>query len=513
MPARRTVRCLVLAAAVLPLSMGAEPALSQTASAAAGATTPHDVTADPRVAEALHLLDLWVEARRDWDRIPSVVVGVVHDQTLVWAKGYGYAHVAARAPASPSTIYSICSISKLFTGISVMQLRDRGVLSLADPVTKHLPWFDQRWPDAQAPPVTIEGLLTHSAGLAREADLPYWADASSSALESQPPRDYAFPSRDELLRVVPGRPVLFPASSWYQYSNLGLTLAGEVVAARSGLGWGDYVQRNILDPLGMKNTYTEIPARHRDGQLATGYSGMTRNGERIVMPFFQVRAFGPAFGIASTVEDLARFASWQFRALDYRTSEVLNGNTLAEMQRVHWMDPDGGSLRGIAFGINVRDNKTFVGHGGSCPGHRTQLDLQTHEKIATIAMSNGHDVNAGMFTRMAYNIVAPALRRAADPSSTPPKPADPSLQKYVGVYGTGLGGESAVIVWEGQLALVSLPSEDPLGSMTKLRHVEGDTFRRVRRNGDLAEPYRFELGPDGRAARYIHFENYSRRIR
>lgn len=168
MPARRTVRCLVLAAAVLPLSMGAEPALSQTASAAAGATTPHDVTADPRVAEALHLLDLWVEARRDWDRIPSVVVGVVHDQTLVWAKGYGYAHVAARAPASPSTIYSICSISKLFTGISVMQLRDRGVLSLADPVTKHLPWFDQRWPDAQAPPVTIEGLLTHSAGLARE---------------------------------------------------------------------------------------------------------------------------------------------------------------------------------------------------------------------------------------------------------------------------------------------------------------------------------------------------------
>jgi CubicO group peptidase (beta-lactamase class C family) len=480
---------------------------------AASKPAPIDLAADARVAEALHLLDLWVAAERDWKRIPAVSVGVVHDQTLVWSKGYGFAHVDRRVAASPATIYSICSISKLFTSISIMQLRDQGKLSLSDPVTKHLAWFDQRWPDAHAPPVTIEGLLTHSAGLAREAEMPYWADASTLATAGQPPRDYAFPSRDDLLRAVPGRPVLFPPSSYYQYSNLGLTLAGEIVAARSGMDWGDYVKKNILDPLGMKDTFTEIPVQHRDGRYATGYSGMPREGDRVVMPFFQVNGFRPAFGMASTVEDLAKFASWQLRALDYRTTDVLNGNTLSEMQRVHWMDPDGSALRGIGFAISVRDSKTFVGHGGSCPGHRTQLDLQTREKIATIAMSNGGDINTGAFTRMAYNIVGPSLRRAADPAAVPAKPADPLLQKYTGVYGTGLGGETAVIVWDGQLALVSLPAEDPLGSMTRLRHVEGDTFRRVRRDGQLAEPYRFELGPDGRARRFVHFENYSNRLR
>jgi len=505
---------VLLLAAGASLAAARPAAAVQSRPAAVDAkAAPVDPASDPRVAEALHLLDLWVAAERDWQRIPGISVGVVHDQTLVWSKGYGYAHVDRKVAASPSTIYSICSISKLFTSISVMQLRDRGLLSLGDPVTKHLDWFDQHWTEPHTPPVTIEGLLTHSAGLAREAEMPYWANATTLALAAQPPRDYAFPSRDDLLRAVPGRPVLFPAASYYQYSNLGLTLAGEIVAARSGLDWGDYVKQNILDPLGMNDTFTEIPVQHRDGRMATGYSGTPREGERIVMPFFQVKAFRPAFGIASTVEDLAKFASWQFRALDYRTSAVLNGNTLAEMQRVHWMDPDGSALRGIGFAINVRDNKTFVGHGGSCPGHRTQLDLQTHEKIATIAMSNGGDVNAGAFTRMAYNIVAPALRRAADPAAGPAKPADASLQKYAGIYGTGLGGETAVLVWEGQLALVGLPSDDPLASMTKLRHVEGDTFRRVRRDGELAEPYRFEIGPDGRATRFVHFENYSERVR
>ncbi|MCI0434901.1 MAG: beta-lactamase family protein, partial [Gemmatimonadetes bacterium] len=322
-----------------------------------------DLASDPRVAEALHLLDLWVDAKRDWDRIPGISMGVVHDQALIWSKGYGYAHLDRNVRATPGTLYSICSISKLFTSIAVMQMRDAGQLDLADPVSKHLPWFDQHWPEPHAPLITIEGLLTHSAGLAREADLPYWADATRHALEAQPPRDYAFPSRAEMMRTVPGRDVLFPASTWFQYSNLGLTLAGEIVAARSGMDWGDYVRTNILEPIGMKDSFTEIPVRHRDGRMATGYSGPTRQGERKVMPFFQVQGFRPAFGMASTVEDLARFASWHFRALDHRTSAVLNGNTLAEMQRVHWMDPDGSVLRGIGYAISVRDNKTFVGHG------------------------------------------------------------------------------------------------------------------------------------------------------
>ena len=83
---------------------------------------------DSRIATALKLIDVWIEAEVDYKDIPGMSVGIVHDQTLIWRGGYGYAHVEKQASAEPNTIYSICSISKLFTSISIMKLRDEGRL-------------------------------------------------------------------------------------------------------------------------------------------------------------------------------------------------------------------------------------------------------------------------------------------------------------------------------------------------------------------------------------------------
>jgi CubicO group peptidase (beta-lactamase class C family) len=469
------------------------------------------LASDPRVAAAIDLLDQWIDAQLWYHRMPGLSVGVVHDQELVWAKGYGYAHLDPATPASPSTIYSICSISKVFTGLAVMQLRDAGALRLEDPVASHLDWFNLDGVDPKAPPVSILGVLTHSAGIPREADMPYWADAIATAAAGQPPQDFLFPTRDEVLRVVPGQQPYFPAWNYFQYSNLGLTLAGEIVAERAGLGWGDYVQRHILDPLGMRDTFTEMPAQHRGGRLATGYGPLTRGREYLVMPFFQTRGMAPAFGMASTVEDLARFSSWHFRTLEHRGSEVLGPHTLSEMHRVHWQDPDGDTTWGIGYSVSVDDGKTFVGHGGGCPGHRTYLRIQTREKIATIAMTNGPDLNTYEIARTAYRIVGPALRQAAR-GDEPPASPDPDLLRYVGQYGNGLRAHSTVIVWDGQLAIVPLSASDPLAAMTRVRHVDGHIFRRVRDDDELAEPFRFEVGPDGRATRLIRFESYSDRM-
>ncbi|UCC39043.1 MAG: beta-lactamase family protein, partial [Candidatus Aminicenantes bacterium] len=96
---------------------------------------------DPRIANALKLIEIWIDAQLDYGDIPGMSLGIVYDQDLVWSLGLGYAHVDKKIPASPSTIYSICSISKLFTSIGIMQLRDQGKLSLDDPISKHLSWF------------------------------------------------------------------------------------------------------------------------------------------------------------------------------------------------------------------------------------------------------------------------------------------------------------------------------------------------------------------------------------
>ncbi len=446
----------------------------------------------PRVVEAIRLLETWVQAQRDYEGIPGASLAVVHDQELVYANGFGYAHVEDEVPATASTMYSICSISKLFTSVSMMQLRDLGLVSLRDPVEKHLEWFDLRQTFPELGPVTIEGILTHSSGLPREADAPYWSGP-----------DFPFPTHDQVVAGLSNQEMLYPARSHYQYSNLGLTLAGEIVMARSGMPWGDYVHQHILSPLGMKNTATEHLDELRGRELATGYSSKQRDGSRGVIPPYQVRGIGPAAGMLSTVEDLAKFASWQFRVLDGKDDGILDRNTLREMYRVHWLEPDGGGARGLGFSVSVRDGKTFVGHGGSCPGYESNLNIRLQDKIATTFMTNGRRVSAGGFAQTAYEIMAPAIKAAANGNGGGEDPGV-DLEKFTGLYSRPLGTESAVLTWEGQLVVIGLPTSNPLSGMTKLEHVEGNSFRRLRSDGELGEEYLFEESADGTMRYWVH---------
>ena len=470
------------------------------------------VAEDPAVAEALEVVRVWLEAQRAYGQLPGISAAIVHDQELLWSGAYGYAHPDRGVAATPTTLYSICSISKLFTSVALMQLRDRGLLRLSDPVSKHLEWFTLEQQYEGSPPITVEGVLTHSSGLPRESAHPYW---------SAP--DFPFPTREEVIEGVANQETLYPAREYYQYSNLGLTLAGELVQELSGEPYADYVRRLVLDPLGLDDTHPEMPEQHRGGRLATGYSSLTREGVREEVPFFQARGIAPAAGYASTVEDLARFASWQFR-LEGDTDEVLHAHTLDEMQRPHYVDPGWGTFRGLGFSVSRRNDKTFVGHGGSCPGFRTQLALQMDEKIATVFMANAM-VNTGTFVYGMYDLVAEAVRNASDepgPTTTTPGAGGSNgdggqtldLGPYVGTYSAQpWGGEEAVVVWKRGLAVMGLPTDNPLRSLTRLRHEEGHVFRRVRRDGELGEAFVFETDSAGRISGFRQHGNLSPRIR
>ena len=466
--------------------------LSSALSAKAGA----QVADHPRVVEALHLLDVWVDAQQAYGGIPGASLGVVHDQELLFAKGFGYAHVEEQVPATSSTMYSICSISKLFTSIGVMQQRDEGHLRVDDPVGKHLDWFDIEDTYPEAGPVTIEGVLTHSSGLPREADYCYWTGP-----------DYPFPTHEEIVARIADQEMLYPARTYYQYSNLGLTLAGEILMQKSGMSHDDYVRTHILDPLGMENTTTEHLDELRGRQLATGYSARRRDGSRHVIPPYQVRGIAPAAGMLSTVDDLSKFASWQFRALEGDDGGILDRNTLREMQRVHFMEPDQSSTYGLGFSVWRDNDKTFVGHGGSCPGYLSHLLIRPQDKIATTFMTNGQGINTRGFTQRAYDIVAPAVRAALkDPHGEYERHAQ--LDRLTGTYERPLGNESAVLVWDGELVVVGLPTQNPLDSMTRLRRVDGDSFRRIREDGNLGEEFLFEEDADGNMRMWRN-NNYS----
>ena len=490
---RTTVGALLAGASATVASATVAPlALAQDAS----------LTTHPRVREATALLDKWLDAQRAYQRIPSLTGAVVHDQTIVWQGASGYSNIEGKVAATPSTLYSICSISKLFTSIGVMQLRDQGSLRLDDPVGKHLDWFNIKRTHPQAGEITIEGLLTHASGLPREAAFPYWSAPN-----------FVFPTRQQVIDALSSEETLYPPETFFQYSNLGLTLAGEIVSAASKEPYAGYVRAHILSPLGLTSTYPEIPTQEAGKRMAVGYGPLTRDGTRATLPLFTAKGIAPAAGYASTALDLARFAEWQFRLLAKGGTEVLDANTLREMQRVHFVDPSWETTWGLGFSVNrSADNKTFVGHGGSCPGYQTQLSMQMDEQIATVAMSNGMDVSAGALARGMYDIISPAIKAALADSLHKITALDPSLSPYLGTYANAWRGETEVIAWEGNLAVVSLPSDAPVRGLTKLRKVGEHTFRRVRSDGKLAEVWTFAVGSDGRVTQYTMNYNVNPRI-
>jgi len=457
--------------------------------ACAPAVSAQSVASHPRVREAVAAYEKWLDGMRAFQRIPGVASALVVDQEVIWQGGTGYADLARKTPATPSTLYSICSISKLFTSLATLQLRDAGKLRLDDPVGTHLPWFNPKTPYASEGAITVEGLLTHATGLQRELADTLWLEPNM-----------AFPTIEEVKAGVSNREVSYRPEQYFQYSNLGFTLAGAVVAAASGQAYADYVQANLLGPLGLTNTFSEMPVEERGKRLATGYSGIDREGTRHPMPFFQTKAMAPAAGYASTALDLAKFASWQFRLLAKGGREVLSANTLREMHRVHFVDPGWETTWGLGFEVWRHDDKTFVGHGGSCPGYRTQLLLQPDEKVATIVMTNTFDANAQALAQQAYQFLGPAVKEALADSTRSIAAADASLDRYLGSYWS-FGGEMEVIRWQGGLATMQVPSDSPVKTITRYRKVGEHTFREIRSDGALGERLTFDLGADGRPYR------------
>ena len=446
----------------------------------------------PEVADAIRVFDKWVRQHISDRNVPGLSIAIVYDQEIVWAEGYGYSDLEEKVPATPSTVYRIGSITKLFTSTAVLQLRDQGKLRLDDPVSLYLPWFSVRNPFPDAPEITIRQLLTHTAGLSREADFPYWTD-------------HIFPTREELAEAVPDQDAINPPETTYHYSNLGMSLLGEIVTEVSGHPWADYVQEKILQPLGMSSSSTD-PGEELLRRLATAYMLEGPDGTRKSMEYYEAGAIAPAGGIVSTVEDLGRFTSLQFRDGPAGGDQILKGSTLREMQRAHWVFDSFSGGRGLGFSVSHRDGKNFVGHGGSIGAHVTNLLTVPSEKTAVIVAINADDGSPFTVAKQAYSVFAPPLLKATRVPEAPKPEADPEWQRYVGLYADPWGWEYEVLILGGNLVMYGYdypPWDNAATGYTRLTPVEGSTFRRP--NNELVY---FELDEEGDVMRIKRNNNY-----
>jgi len=436
--------------------------------------------------------DVWLDSVQAYQHIPSIAAGVVIGDDLVWSAGYGTIDAAHTIPTTPRTIYSICSISKLFTSISLMQLYEQGKVSLDVPITTYLPWATLK-PAEDSGPITLRGLLTHSAGLPRESDEPYWSGP-----------DFPFPTQQEIRTKIAEQSALYPAGRFFQYSNLGLTLVGETVEAVSGEPYQKYAQTHVLTPLGLNDIRPFMPLDLYGKRMAVGYGALKHDGTRDVVKPFNTRGITPAAGYTSTVEDLAKFASWQFRLLRTAHEEALKAPTLREMQRLQFMDPDWKTSWGLGFAIDHRDDRTYVGHSGDCPGYQTTLSMRNDDQTAVIVLDTGAE-RTGAFAKSVFAILD---KRKGYAFKSPEPASDVRLEDYAGRYAwQPWESELAILPWAGGLVEITLPSTDPANEMTFLKPKGGDVFRRVRKDGSEAEEIKFQRDNSGKVTGFLHFSN------
>ena len=465
-------------------------ALASTAAAA-----DQDLARNPEVAAAVAVLDAWIDrTTRDREQ-PGLSVGIVCDQQLIWAKGYGYANLARKIPATPTTAYRIASLSKLFTATALLQLRDAGKLQLDDPVEKYLPWFRFKNERKDSPVITIRHLLTHTSGIPRELTGTYW-------------NDMKFPTREELTRMLPQEETILPTETEWKYSNVALSIAGYVVEKASGEAYAQYIQRQILRPLGMTGTSvlptTDMPT------LAVGYGRRLPGKGRRIEPFLDSAYMVPAANLASTVEDLARFAELQFRDGPAGGTQILKGSTLKEMQRIHWLQPDWKSGWGLGWGVRRVTDQVRISHGGSVPGYRTQITLAPAEKFGVIVLTNAEDGEPGRYVNQAFTIVGPAVAKATARTEATVT-ADSSWSKYVGTY-EWEDDEVQVMLLNGELAIVNPRDDNPWEERVKLEPVAPHVFR-MKGGGQSGELIRFETDAAGNVTRMVEAGDYMVRVR
>jgi CubicO group peptidase (beta-lactamase class C family) len=293
-------------------------------------------------------------------RTPSLIATVVRDGQPVWTGSR--TSVEGHGPDG-NVQYRIGSITKTFTAVLVLRLRDEGVLDLGDPLEKHLP-------GTGAGEATIAELLAHTGGLAAESPAPWWERTPGSL-------------RPELADVLGEQPLRHPVGRRHHYSNPGYTLLGALVEELRGAPWEDVLRREVLGPLGLHRTSGTPQAPHAGGWAVHPWADVM-----LPEPTEDLGRMAPAGQLWSTTEDLARFAVFLARGDD----RVLSAESVQEMRTpaapAEAAEVAAGSAYGLGLQIQHRDGRILVGHSGSLPGFLAALTVSVEDDLAAVVLAN-----------------------------------------------------------------------------------------------------------------------------
>jgi CubicO group peptidase (beta-lactamase class C family) len=319
---------------------------------------------------------------------------LVDNGRVVLNQPYGEQSLAPSQPVDEQTTYHWASVTKTFTGIAIMQLRDRGLLSLDDPLVKYIPELNEvHDPYGPISAITIREAMSHSSGY-RDATWPWHVG---------PWEPYEPTQWSQIVAMLPYTSVDFPPGSRYRYSNLAVVFLGEIIARLSGDNFEVYMVKNVLGPLGMTHSYydrspaTLLPYR--------SHSWDRKDGKLTEDPFdFDTGITRANGGLNAPLPDMVRYLRFLLGdpAHQAEYDRILKRSSLEEMWRTILTVPPDDDFRSrpgakdevaASFFIHTDRGVRLIGHPGWQNGFRSQInfDPATHRGYVAVYNTDAED--------------------------------------------------------------------------------------------------------------------------
>lgn len=366
-----------------------------------------------------------IESIRETNGIPGVAAAIVKDGEIIAVGGFGYRNRDANLPMTVHTVSPLCSLSKSFTCVAIMQLVDSGKLWLDEPVASYLPNF--RVADTETSrKITTRTLLCHKSGMGNTGHRArMWYE------EPIPYKD-----RADLVAHLAEVRLKTPPNASYSYSNEGYVTLGVIIETISGTPLEDYFQTHIFDKVDMKRTYSHFSQWRSVADRSHGYAKKEENYEetQLLADYSISLSTG---GICSTAYD---FANYLIATMDYANSPLMSSGSLDAMHTVSMPYGDTGWGYGFGWEITWNAGRKIVSHSGGLPGIATRALMVPAEQLGVVVLSNLSGLGARQIAdQLASSILGTPLLRPTFEDPLPfntryPLPSADTLAQYVGTY-------------------------------------------------------------------------------
>jgi len=334
---------------------------------------------------------------KDWNA-PGVGVGIVVNDKLVFAKGYGFRDYEKKLPFTPASMSPIASNTKLFTAVAAGMLVQQGKLTWDKPVRESVPSI-RFFNDQLNNTVTLRDMLSHRTGITRHDTIWYKSDFARKQLF------------EKLVYLEPQEPI----RETFLYNNLMFAAVGYLIELQSGKTWEQFVKERILDPLQMNSTSYSIAEMLKQPEFGVGFTERRDSFELYKIPYYEdIAGVAPCGAIVSNIENMSHWLIALMNDGKYNGKQVLPGQVLKEtLQPAIALPNTALETRGwseilnAAYGMG-RQTASYRGHlltlhGGDLPGFHTQVSFMPQDHIGVIVFEIGNH-SQPLYNIVSYNV-------------------------------------------------------------------------------------------------------------